>query len=519
MSMKTKNKVVTRFRILFALLFTASMPIQAEGIHDHESLVKRYFPGMTKLGQLEGEPPAARVMQNEKLIGYAYYTDDAIKIPAYSGKPIRTLVGFDMQGIIRGINIVHHEEPILVVGITDADLQAFIDQYIGKSIFDKIKIGGRDRDNYKAIDSISGATITVMVLNASITRSMKMILESRSITPKSLSIPEQVPQVAAPDAEPTDQPMWIYVWKERFFQIFVLAIGLLFLMLILIFQDWLVQHPVLYTRIRYGFLIWTVLYVGWYSLAQLSIVNVLSFVGAIFHGFSWDSFLIDPMMFLLWSFVAMTLLLWGRGVYCGWLCPFGAMQELLFRLGQFVRIRSFELPDSVHERLWAIKYLILLGLFGISLQSLVQAERLAEVEPFKTAVTLRFMREWGFVLYAVALLVIGLFIRKFYCRYLCALGAALTFPAKFRIFDWLHRHKECGRPCQICAEECEVQAIRPTGEINANECHYCLDCQVTFYNDRKCPPVVAWRRKHERFSQDTPGKPAPVKVEPPDPPT
>ncbi len=505
---------MNRYRAFLAVLCIALVqPAVANGIHDHEPLVKRYFPDMTELGELSGEPLAAEVKQNGKLLGYVYYTTDAIIIPAYSGKPIRTLVGFDMQGKIRGVNIVHHEEPILVVGITDADLQQFINQYIGKSVFDKIKIGGRDREGYKAIDTISGATITVMVLNATITRSIQAVLKSRNITPQSLAIAGPTDNPAAVDAEPTDQPVWIYVWKERIFQIVVLCAGLFLLMMILVFQDWLVQRPVLYTRLRNGFLIWTVLFIGWYSLAQLSVVNVLTFVGAIFHGFSWDNFLIDPMMFLLWGFVAMTLLLWGRGVYCGWLCPFGALQELLFRLGQRFRIKSYEFPDGVHQRLWAIKYLILLALFGISLQSLVYAERLAEVEPFKTAITLRFMREWGFVLYALSLLVVGLFVRKFYCRYLCPLGAALTYPARFRIFDWLRRRKECGRPCQICAEECEVQAIRPTGEINPNECHYCLDCQVTYFNDHKCPPVVEKRRKRERFSKDAPGKAAPVKFQ------
>ncbi len=88
--------------------------------------------------------------------------------------------------------------------------------------------------------------------------------------------------------------------------------------------------------------------------------------------------------------------------------------------------------------------------------------------------------------------------RKFYCKYLCPLGAALTIPGKFRIFDWLRRHRECGRPCQVCAVECEVQAIRKNGEINANECHYCLDCQVTYWNDRKCPPEVERRKRRER---------------------
>jgi NosR/NirI family transcriptional regulator, nitrous oxide reductase regulator len=67
------------------------------------------------------------------------------------------------------------------------------------------------------------------------------------------------------------------------------------------------------------------------------------------------------------------------------------------------------------------------------------------------------------------------------------------------VFDWwLRRRKECGRPCQVCAHECEVRAIRPTGEINANECHYCLDCQVTYYNDRKCTPLLERRQKREQ---------------------
>jgi NosR/NirI family transcriptional regulator, nitrous oxide reductase regulator len=151
----------------------------------------------------------------------------------------------------------------------------------------------------------------------------------------------------------------------------------------------------------------------------------------------------------------------------------------------------------LHERLLALKYLILLALFGISLQSLREAERFAEVEPFKTVTSLHFHRAWPFVTYAVLLLPVGLFVRKFFCRYLCPLGAALTFPGRFRIFDWLRRRRECGRPCQICALECEVRAIRPTGEINDLECHYCLDCQVTYWNADRCPPLVDKRNKRE----------------------
>ena len=274
-------------------------------------------------------------------------------------------------------------------------------------------------------------------------------------------------------------------WRNRKFDIGVLSAGLVFLTLILVFQDWLARHPKLLLYLRDGFLVYTLVFIGWYGLAQLSVVNVLTFSQAAMRGFQWESFLIDPLIFILWSFVAATLLLWGRGVYCGWLCPFGALQEFAFQLARRLKLPFFEMPQIMHERLWAVKYIILLTLFGVSLQSLTEAELRAEVEPFKTAITMRFAREWGFLLYAGGLVAFSAFNRKFYCKYLCPLGAALTIPGKFRIFDWLRRHRECGRPCQVCAAECEVQAIRKNGEINANECHYCLDCQVTYWNDHK----------------------------------
>ncbi|HYA38497.1 MAG TPA: 4Fe-4S binding protein, partial [Candidatus Methylomirabilis sp.] len=438
-------------------------------------------------------------------------------------------------GRIVGIRIVEHQEPILLVGISEDRLRQFVSQYRGKSVFDRIVIGAGGAGD-TVIDTISGATITVMVENATLERTLRRVAESRGLKPPPVSqapppadvqmtpIPtaQTAPTNATPEPAPAmparktpessapkakqhapllapEEPIWKTVWRKRTWQIGVLVAGLTFLTTVLVFQDWLAKRPRLLTWVRDGYLLFTIFFIGWYSLAQLSVVNVLTFAHAIMHDFQWESFLIDPMMFILWTFVAVTLLLWGRGVYCGWLCPYGALQELVQQLARRFNVRQFEFPDVVHERLWAVKYIILLALFGISLQSLTQAERLAEIEPFKTAITLRFQREWGYVLFAGGLIVVSAVNRKFFCKYLCPLGAALSIPGRFRIFDWwLRRRKECGKPCQICANECEVRAIRPTGEINANECHYCLDCQVTYYNDRKCPPVVERRKRRER---------------------
>ena len=227
-------------------------------------------------------------------------------------------------------------------------------------------------------------------------------------------------------------------------------------------------------------------------------MNVLAVFSAMFSDFRWETFLMDPLIFLLWFAVAAALLFWGRGAYCGWLCPFGALQELSNKLARLVRLPQVDLPWGLHERLWALKYVLFLGLFGMSLYSLDMAEHYAEVEPFKTAIILKFARPLPYVLFALAMLLPGLFIERFYCRYVCPLGGGLAIPARLHMFRWLKRYRECGNPCQRCAADCPVDAIHPTGEINPNECISCLNCQVLYQDHARCPVVIAKDRRRDR---------------------
>jgi NosR/NirI family nitrous oxide reductase transcriptional regulator len=174
---------------------------------------------------------------------------------------------------------------------------------------------------------------------------------------------------------------------------------------------------------------------------------------------------------------------------------------LINKIAKLFKVKQITVPWKIHERIWTFKYLIFLLLFGISLYSLDWAERLAEIEPFKTAIILKFVREWPFVLFALAVLIPGIFIERFYCRYLCPLGAALAIPGKMRMFSWLKRYKECGSPCQRCGNECMVQAIHPEGNINVNECLYCLHCQVVYVDDHACPVMIQKRLKRERHTK------------------
>ena len=698
------NRYIKRLIVsLFTLCVLASSAFAMVPVSQDQQLelIRNAFPEATDISdkapileKSEGSAIIRTVTKGEEVLGYAFESQDVVDIAAYSGKPVRMLIAIDLEGNFKLSAVLEHHEPILLVGIPEHTLFDFAAQYLPFKLTDRIKVGAANNSDVISLDAISGATVTVMVVNETVMRAARKVArqlgllglsEEAKIPPATVKTdffkeadwaeltgdgsirhlaltrgdvneafkgtaaekqgpgeeqhqqepfidlfyaPINIPtigrnllgdseynwlmgeikpgdqviavmgkgrysfkgngyvrggifdrlqlqqsdkvisfhdsdfyrlndvfikgfpgftemalfivrgqyefdigtpwqvellvrrQVGALDSvftsffgdymtpdsyitrpEPVivevlvDEPMWVSVWKDKAFQIGVLSVSLLLLTIIIFFQDWLVRYPKLLRNIRHIFLTYTVFFIGWYTLGQLSIVNVFTFVHAAMGKFQWNIFLLDPVLFILWGFVAMTLVLWGRGIFCGWLCPFGALQELINEIARALKIKQYELPFAVHERLWAIKYIILLLLFAVSLESIGEAERYAEVEPFKTAIMLKFQREWGFVFYAGILLFISVFTRKVYCRYICPLGAALAIPSRLRLFDWLYRRKECGQPCKLCANECEIQAIHPDGTINANECHHCLDCQITYHNHDKCPPLVVKKRK------------------------
>ena len=683
------------------LLLNAFAPAQAQALSDLEQQrIRIALPEVTQISEPQGEFAVRSLGDGEKILGYAFQSRDVIDLPAYSGKPINMQVVLDTTGVIRDAYVLEHHEPILLTGIPESRLHEFAARFSGIGVTQRVVVGRSSDPNAVTVDAVTGATVTVMVLNETVMRaahkvavSLELIDAHAAIRPRparirdeyyqssdwteltgngairrlhltrghvddsfkgseaegvedapveqreetfidlylthlnpptigrtllgdnqyrqlmnelkpgeqaiallangsysfkgsgyvrggifdrvqmrqfgdtisfrdldfqrlddvgagipdfsekaifivrdqhrfdpgadwslellvrrqtgpisgvfsSFELSYQMPEIYIERPQPTaeelaaaeeaSRPMWVNIWYQKSFQIGVLCTALLLLTVILFLQDSFTRHPRFLHWLRRGYLLFTVVFIGWYALGQLSVVNVLTFVHALVQDFRWELFLSDPVIFILWTFTAASILLWGRGVFCGWLCPFGALQELINEAARKLRIRQFELPFALHERLWAIKYIVLLVLFGISLESLALAERAAEVEPFKTAITLRFDRQWWFVLYAVLLLVINIFTRKVYCRYVCPLGAALAIPSKFRLFDWLKRRKECGNPCQLCANECEIQAIHPDGHINHNECHYCLDCQMTYHNDSKCPPLINRNKRSKR---------------------
>lgn len=283
---------------------------------------------------------------------------------------------------------------------------------------------------------------------------------------------------------------WRAIWRGRAMDLLVLAAGLAVLAAALTMQKRLSADGARFAWFRRGYLVFTIAFVGYYAQGQLSIVNITGVLQALLAHRGLEFMLFDPMTVVLWAFVLVSLVAWGRGTFCGWLCPFGALQELVGKAAQKFGLPQHRLRSATDARLKRLKYVVLALIVASTLLADVWTDRLVELEPFKTSITLGFARSWPFVAYAVATLAASAFVYKFYCRYLCPFGAALALLGRFRLLSWIARRSECGKPCQTCRHSCDYQAIKPSGEIDYAECFQCMDCVVIYESDEKCAPRI-----------------------------
>ena len=292
---------------------------------------------------------------------------------------------------------------------------------------------------------------------------------------------------------------WYQAWQDRVWEVVALLAGLVVLTTGLIMQKRLSANTKRFKLLRAAYLLFTVGFIGWYAQGQLTIVNITAALDELRHGGDLGFFMNDPMTVILWIFVAGTFLVWGRGTFCGWLCPFGALQELISMVTQAVGIRQRRLKTAIDAKLKWIKYVVLAVIVGSVWAAPSFAEVAVEIEPFKTAISLYFVREWPYVLWAVACIALSVFVYRGYCRYICPLGAALAATNVLQRWSWIPRREACGTPCQTCRHRCEYQAIEPTGQVNYSECFQCLDCVSIYQDDQRCLPLIQQRKDGSKF--------------------
>ncbi|MEK0429831.1 MAG: hypothetical protein RL001_2358 [Pseudomonadota bacterium] len=288
---------------------------------------------------------------------------------------------------------------------------------------------------------------------------------------------------------------WVEAWGKRSVDIAVLLAGLAVLSIALLRQRMTASSVRRLKTFRVAYLLFTLGFIGWYAQGQLSIVNITASVDALVTGNDLSFLLADPMTVILWIFVGFTLLIWGRGTFCGWLCPFGAFQELVSLVTARLGLKRRRLRAGIDRNLKWLKYLVLTGVLATIWLVPSSTELAVEVEPFKTAISLYFARDWPYVAWAVGLLALSVFVYRGYCRYICPLGAALAVFNPLRRWGWIARRDACGTPCQTCRHRCEFQSITPAGKVAYSECFQCLDCVAIYHDDTQCLPLIQERKR------------------------
>ena len=275
----------------------------------------------------------------------------------------------------------------------------------------------------------------------------------------------------------------------RAFDLVLLSIMLAGAIFIMAKQSALVKHDG-FRKLRLGFLLLCLGFIGWWGQGQLSIVTPLGVITGISEGRSLAFLLYDPFSLMIWIVTVASFLIWGRALFCGWLCPFGAFQEWVAELAKWLGIRQMKISTKLDQRLKIIKYPLLAALIMTALITPEHVDKAAEIEPFKTAISVFFAREWLYVTYAAICLGASLWVYKGYCRYICPLGALMSIGGLLQLKPWIERRVECGSPCQLCKVKCQYQAIKPSGEVNYRECFGCLDCVQIFEDETKCVPLI-----------------------------
>jgi polyferredoxin len=233
-------------------------------------------------------------------------------------------------------------------------------------------------------------------------------------------------------------------------------------------------------RLKYVTLAASVVYLGFFKSQLISIVNVFALI-------TWNLpvFKYSLAWYLFAGFTVISTVLWGR-LYCGRICAFGALTQLLDRIVP-ARLR-IELPARIERRAASVKY-VLLGATILYFLVTSDISVYRYVEPF-----------WMFTRRASTGLWIGLavlllatvFIRNLYCRFLCPVGAALGLLSKLTVFR-IKRWSECNS-CKICEKACEWGAIRGP-KILMTECVRCDDCERLYADTQTCPHWIIIRKK------------------------
>lgn len=184
-----------------------------------------------------------------------------------------------------------------------------------------------------------------------------------------------------------------------------------------------------------------------------------------------------PLSMELLILIPLTMI-FGR-FFCGYFCAFGTINDILYKLSSKVLNIRFQINKKADKYLRLIKYIVLL--FCIIFIWTLGYSGLNDLNPWNAfAQIIQLPPSVPSIagLSVLILILIGaLLIERFFCRYLCPLGAFLSILQVLRIFRINKNKSTCLEGCSICTRNCPMGIeLNKVNRVDSIDCIQCMNC-------------------------------------------
>jgi ferredoxin len=171
-------------------------------------------------------------------------------------------------------------------------------------------------------------------------------------------------------------------------------------------------------------------------------------------------------------------------VFCGWICPFGSLQEWIGKLGKRIWKRRYNafVPPTLDAILRYLRYVILAWVLYMT--AMTGLLIFADFDPYYTLFNL-----WtgevalAGVVILLAVLILSLFVERPFCKYACPYGAVLGLTNLIRLFP-VRRNPATCVDCKLCDRTCPMNIrVSTSGAVRNHQCISCNECT----SESRCP--------------------------------
>ncbi|HEX3038693.1 MAG TPA: FMN-binding protein [Caproiciproducens sp.] len=176
--------------------------------------------------------------------------------------------------------------------------------------------------------------------------------------------------------------------------------------------------------------------------------------------------------------------LFGR-FFCGWMCAFGSFGEFIYMIFHKVFPKKVRISERTDRLLKSVKYIILAVLvIAVWSFELPLFSTASPWDAFGMLATVGKAPDFSYVttsLTAGFILLLGIIagsavIERFFCRYLCPLGAIFSIVSRPRIAKIKKPSAQCGN-CRACTNKCAMGIpLYKMDKVSTGECIHCMKC-------------------------------------------